>query len=150
MTIQCKLLLRCTWNLFPWGYSRARCRRHGFDPWVRKSPWGRKWQPCSIFLPGKSLGQRSLLGYSSWGSQKSWEWLSDWNDNWLSHLPSSFQFNWCFYDSGHESPGPEEFLTERQCRQWLPKGWCTYQEMEPLGGDWITRVGPLWMGSVTL
>ena len=22
-----------------------RCKRHGFDPWVRKIPWSRKWQP---------------------------------------------------------------------------------------------------------
>ena len=28
--------------------------------------WRRKWQPTSIFLPGKSQGQRSLAGYSPW------------------------------------------------------------------------------------
>ena len=22
-----------------------RCQRQGFDPWVRKIPWKRKWQP---------------------------------------------------------------------------------------------------------
>ena len=32
----------------------------GFDPWVRKIPWSRKWQFTSVFLPGKSHGQRSL------------------------------------------------------------------------------------------
>ena len=31
-----------------------RCRRHGFDPWVRKIPWRRKWQPTPVFLPGES------------------------------------------------------------------------------------------------
>ena len=31
-----------------------RCRRHEFDPWVRKIPWRRKWQPTPMFLPGKS------------------------------------------------------------------------------------------------
>ena len=41
-----------------------RCRRHGFDPWVRKIPWRRKWQLTPVFLPGKSHGQRSLAGYS--------------------------------------------------------------------------------------
>ena len=25
-----------------------------FDPWVRKSPWRRKWQPTPIFLPEKN------------------------------------------------------------------------------------------------
>ena len=27
-----------------------RCKRHGFDPWVRKIPWRRKWQPVPVFL----------------------------------------------------------------------------------------------------
>ena len=44
-----------------------RCRRHSFDPWVRKIPLRRKWQPTPVFLPGKSHGQRSLVGYSLWG-----------------------------------------------------------------------------------
>ena len=34
-------------------------RRDEFNPWVRKIPWRRKWQPTPIFLPGKSHGQRS-------------------------------------------------------------------------------------------
>ena len=41
-----------------------------FDPWVRKTPWRRKWQPISIFLPGKSHGQRSLVGYNPWGLRR--------------------------------------------------------------------------------
>ena len=43
-----------------------RCKRHGFDPWVRKIPWDGKWQPTPVFLPGKSHGQRSPAGYSPW------------------------------------------------------------------------------------
>ena len=35
-----------------------RCR---FNPWVRKIPWRRKWQPTPVFFPGKSHGQRSLV-----------------------------------------------------------------------------------------
>ena len=42
-------------------------RRLGSDPWVRKIPWRRKWQPTPVFLPGKFHGQRSLVGYSPWG-----------------------------------------------------------------------------------
>ena len=48
-----------------------KCRRHRFDPWVRKVPWGRKWQPTPIFLPGKSHGQRSLTGYGPWDLKES-------------------------------------------------------------------------------
>ena len=43
-----------------------RCRRRRFDPWVRKIPWRRKWQPTPVFLPGKSHGQRSLVGCIAW------------------------------------------------------------------------------------
>ena len=37
-----------------------RCKRRRFDPWVRKVPWRRKWQPTLVFSPWKSHGQRSL------------------------------------------------------------------------------------------
>ena len=36
--------------------SAGRCNRHGFDAWVRKIPWRRKWQPTPVFLPGESHG----------------------------------------------------------------------------------------------
>ena len=49
-----------------------QCRRPGFDPWVRKIPWRRDWQPTAVFLPGESHGQRSLVGYSPWG-RKEWD-----------------------------------------------------------------------------
>ena len=52
-----------------------RCKRHRFNPWVGKIPWRRKWQPTPVFLPGKSHGQRSLVGYSPWGRKES-AWLS--------------------------------------------------------------------------
>ena len=39
----------------------------GFDPWVGKIPWRRKWQPTPVFLHGKSHGLRSLEGYSPEG-----------------------------------------------------------------------------------
>ena len=31
-----------------------RQKRGGFDPWVEKIPWRRKWQPTPGFLPGES------------------------------------------------------------------------------------------------
>ena len=51
--------------------SACQCRRRGFDPWVKKIHWRRKWQPTLIFLPGKSHGQRILAGYSPWGHKES-------------------------------------------------------------------------------
>ena len=46
-------------------------RRCGFNPWVGKIPWRRKWQPTPVFLPGKFLGQKSLMGYSPWNLKES-------------------------------------------------------------------------------
>ena len=45
------------------------------EMWVQslspENPWSRKWKPTPVFLPGKSHGQRSLTGYSSWGHKES-------------------------------------------------------------------------------
>ena len=43
----------------------------GFDPWVRKILWRRKWQPSPVFLPRESHGQKSLAGYSLLGRKES-------------------------------------------------------------------------------
>ena len=54
--------------------SACQCRRHkrhGFNPWVRKIPWRRVWQPTPVFLPGESHRQRSLASYSPWGCKES-------------------------------------------------------------------------------
>ena len=43
--------------------------------WVRslgwEVPWRRKWKSTPGLLPGKSHGQRSLVGYSPWGRKES-------------------------------------------------------------------------------
>ena len=48
-----------------------RCKRQGFNPWVRMIPWSRKWQPTPVLLPRKFYGQRSLVGYTVHGRAKS-------------------------------------------------------------------------------
>ena len=70
-------------NLFLWPVSQVALvgknppanagdiREASFDLWVRKFPWRRKWQPTPVFLPGKSHGQRSLVGYSPYGCKES-------------------------------------------------------------------------------
>ena len=79
-----------------------RRKRQGFDPWVRKVPWRRKWQPTPVFLPGESHGQRSLVGYRPWvtntlftfsplrglespmGRHSQWGWLH--GPQWAGHM----------------------------------------------------------------
>ena len=59
----------------PWWLSQysicLQCRKPGFNPWVRKISWRRKWQSTPIFLPGISCGRRSLVDYSPRGRKES-------------------------------------------------------------------------------
>ena len=55
----------------------CQVRRHEFCPWVLKIPWRKKWKPTPTFLPEKSHGQRSLVGYSAYDPKKYQTRLSD-------------------------------------------------------------------------
>ena len=45
------------------------------ETWARflgwEDPLEKKWQPILVLLPGKSHGQRSLVGYSPWDHKES-------------------------------------------------------------------------------
>ena len=49
------------------GKNRLQCGGPGLNPWGGTIPWRRAWLPTPVFLPGKSHGQRSLVGHSPWG-----------------------------------------------------------------------------------
>ena len=53
------------------GGSDSKASETWFDPSVGKISWRRKWQPILVLLPGKFLGQRSLVGYSPWDCRES-------------------------------------------------------------------------------
>ena len=46
-------------------------QKHGWDPWIGKIPWRKKWQLTPVFLPGESHGQRSQTDYGPWDSKES-------------------------------------------------------------------------------
>ena len=51
-----------------------RHRRCGFDPWARKMPWRRAYQPTPVFLPENPMdggGWQAAIC----GDTKSWTWL---------------------------------------------------------------------------
>ena len=73
--------------------SAALIKRCSFDPWVREIPWRRKWQLTPGFWPGKSHGQRSLVGYSPWGCKK-----SDMTEQ-LNHCHHLILYEWLVLDS---------------------------------------------------
>ena len=111
---QVGLLGRTRWHY----WQRARLsmhetyRRPGFDPWVRKIPWRRKWPPTPVFLPGKFHGQRSL-GLQSMMQQKV-------RHNWVythTHKVSIFSFLRNLYTVSHRD------FTNLGCYQqwkWFP------------------------------
>ena len=43
----------------------------------QEDPQSRKWQLAPGFLPGKSHGQRSLVGYSPWGHRVRHNWATE-------------------------------------------------------------------------
>ena len=73
MVIWCQIIVPFGAFQVAW-CQRIQARGTGFNPWVRETPWRRKWQPPPVSLPGKSPGQRSLEGYSPW-SCKNWTGL---------------------------------------------------------------------------
>ena len=114
--------------------SACQCRRHRkcrWEPWVRKIPWRRKWQPPPVFLLRESCGQRSLEGCSPWGRSRTWlntcVYIYDISPGELGGLESCFSFS-----TGYSS----------QRRQWHPTsvllpgkshGWRSLEGCSPWG-----------------
>ena len=73
----CILFLDFTYKWYPKWHngkeSTCWCRRCrcGFDPWVKKISYSRKWQPTPVFLPREFRGQRSLVWFSPWVCKES-------------------------------------------------------------------------------
>ena len=57
--------------------ANARRNRCGFNLWVRKNPWRRKWQPSPVFCLGKPM-DRGVWWTIVHGVAKSWMRLSNW------------------------------------------------------------------------
>ena len=64
-----------------------QCRRPGFDPWVRKIPWRRKWQPTPSTVAWKIPWMEETGGLESMQSQRV---RHDWA---TSPLPSPYWFS---------------------------------------------------------
>ena len=96
-----------------------RCKRRGFDPWVRKIPWSRKWQPTLVFLAWKFHMQRSLVGCSLWGHRAARDWATE-------HIHKEAQGVFCRWE--HYSVGEPQICPETE----LPSGssWTSGKHIE--------------------
>jgi len=114
-------------------------RRSEFDPWVGKISWRRKWQPTPACLPGKSRGQRSLVGYSPWGHKSAGHNLAaKQRQESLGCIPyggsgeecTSLSFCSCWKPPAFLSPWPFFHLQSWQCS--IFKSLCLWPFFLPL------------------
>ena len=64
-----------------------RHKIHKFNPWFRKIPWRRAWQPTPVFLCGEGHGQRTLMDFSPWD----WKRVGhNWSDLAWKHALSTY------------------------------------------------------------
>ena len=100
--IWCWLKL-CLLSVVTWGFPRENsgksacqcrtCRRHGFDLWVLKILWSRKWQPAPIFFVGKISWAEEMGRVQSIWNQRVWQdWkLNTWGHHKFYNQSSSYQ-----------------------------------------------------------
>ena len=102
----------------PWWLRQERiclqCRRPGFDLWVRKTPLETEMATHPVFLPGKSHGQRSLVGCSLWGRKESHM------TEWLTKLPGPHRPVALLWGDGNT---PLEVRWRRILRLWGGHRW---------------------------
>ena len=105
-----------------WKRLCLQCRRPRFDPWIRKIPCRRKWQPTPVILAWKSHEQRSLVGYSPWGHKEldTTERLTEWPTLYLLRngpMPGTYQLLWS--NMRNLSHIKENILGNSLAVQWL-------------------------------
>ena len=133
-----------------------------FDPWISKILWRGKWRPTPVFLPGKSHGQRNLVGYSSWDRRVGHDWATSliiffWTSlvaQRVKHLPV-MQETWV-QSLGQEDPLEQEMATHSCILAWEipwqeePRGLQS-MGLQRVGHDWAyTYVSLVWYNNMTV
>ena len=85
----------------------------GVIPTLSLTSWRRKWQPISVFLPGESHGQRSLVGYSPWGHEE----LD--TTEWLTHTHAHTHTCTRTHTHTHSLPDTVHSLPRSKPRRWI-------------------------------
>ena len=79
--------------------------------------WRRQWHPTPVLLPGKSHGQRNLVGYSPWGCRVRQNWTG----------AQKFDYKFLYFPSPNEvrdivqETGIKTIPIEKKCKKakWL-------------------------------
>ena len=104
------------------------------ENWVRslgwEDIWRREWLPTLVFLPREFHGQRSLMGYSPWGSQRvGHEWVTNTFSQYtyscliILRPPWSPRGNYQVATRWWEGSGKRSQLAEAQLQGWHPDHW---------------------------
>ena len=80
--------------------STCQCRRLRFNPWVRKIPWGRKWQPTPVFLQENSM-DRGAWWATVLGVTKNQTQLGNWAQWWWIMSIVTGLWSVLYFDSNH-------------------------------------------------
>ena len=122
----------CYWHL--WGFPGGvhgkdpsclcrRHKRHELNPWVRKIPWRRAWQPTLVFFPGESpWTEEPGRLYSPWGHKE-----LDMTEVISTHV-SLTRWTWVWVNSRSwwwtERPGVLQFMgSQRVGHDWGTVNW---------------------------
>ena len=99
----------------------------GFDPWVGKISWRRKWQSTPVLLLGKAHGWRSLVGYSPW-----------------DHKESDTTERLHFFESCESLFPKQRFMVSLLCTRYCSGGWGCNSEQNKLN-SWPHGVVSPWL-----
>ena len=118
-----------------WKSICLKCGRPRFDPWVRRIPSRRKWQPTPVLLPGEFHGWRSPVGYSPWGCKE-----SDMTERLHFHFQLSRSNILCFSTSW----APLGLNIGMAGTWWLLDGGCSFP-------SWVSSgfTSSHWMATIT-
>ena len=84
-----------------------------YNPPLPISSWRRKWQPTTVFLPGESHGQRSLVGCSPWGRTESDTTEATWQGAYFFYTHTVF---WVYHGiTGVLKPCPGHSPSSSSC-----------------------------------
>ena len=126
-----------------------RCKRPGFDPWVGKISWRKKWKPTPVFLPGEVHGQRRLAGYySPWGRKES-DMTERMHARTHTHT-HTHTLSWKGWVFIHGLPGnteASEWTLQSDILEWLMDGHGSHHALLL---SWATPRLPVWPGGLFL
>ena len=127
-----------------------RRKRLGFDPWIGRIPWTRKWPPTPIFLPGKFHRQRSLAGYSPWSHRVGHDWAhAEYIQNKFIYCSTNntlYLWRLLSYSLFSVSPSPHRYLKYNVVLYQLSGKTENYQGTEEAGRTftWDCQEGASW------